>query len=153
MEPIRQMCSYSHKDRPLMMRLHEHLSVLRREKVIVHWWDREISAGKEWKGIVDEHLETAQIILFLVSPSFLASDYCYDVEVKRAMERQKTDGCKVVPVILRPCNWNIAPFGQLQALPEGAKAISTWRPQDLGYKNVADGVQELAFAMRDRQAL
>ena len=136
-----------------MMRLHDHLSVLRREGVIVHWWDREISAGKEWKGIVDEHLETAQIILFLVSPSFLASDYCYDVEVKRAMERQETDGCEVIPVILRPCNWNIAPFGKLQALPEGAKAISTWRPQDLGYKNVADRVQELAFAMRGRQGL
>ena len=55
-------------------------------------------------------------------------------------------------MILRPCNnWNIAPFGQLQALPEGAKAISTWRPQDLGYRNVADRVQELAFAMRNRQ--
>src|SRR4051794_38664051 len=77
MEPIRQMCSYSHRDRPLMMRLHEHLSVLRREKLIVHWWDREIGPGKEWKGVIDEHLETAQIILFLVSPSFLASDYCY----------------------------------------------------------------------------
>jgi hypothetical protein len=85
------------------MRLHEHLSVLRRERVIVHWWDREIGAGREWKGIVDEHLETAQIILFLVSPSFLTSDYCYDVEVKRSIEQRKTDGCEVVPVILRPC--------------------------------------------------
>jgi hypothetical protein len=145
MEPIRQMCSYAREDRPLMMSLHEHFSALRREKLIVHWWDREIEPGGQWKGIVDEHLNTAQIILFLVSPSFLASDYCYDDEVKRAMERQQTDECKVIPVILRPCVWEIAPFGELQALPDGAKAITMWRPRDLGFKSVVDGVQKVAL--------
>lgn len=130
------------------MRLHDHLSALRREKVIVHWWDREIGPGTEWKGVIDEHLNTAQIVLLLVSPSFLASDYCYDVEVGRAMERHERGECKVIPVILRPCSWQVAPFGRLQALPQGGKAITTWRPQDRGYANVVDAVHACAIAIR-----
>jgi TIR domain len=152
MEPIRQMCSYSHEDRRLMMRLHQHFEVLRREKLMVHWWDREIGPGSEWRGVVDEHLNTAQIILLLVSPSFMASDYCYDVEVKRAMERHDRGECKVIPVILRPCFWNVAPFGRLQALPEGAKPVTTWRPQDLGYRSVVDAVQAILLSMRNAYA-
>jgi hypothetical protein len=149
MEPIRQMCSYAHADRQLMIKLHEQLSLLRRLNYILHFWDRDIGPGSEWKGVVDEHLNTAQMILLLVSPSFLASDYCYDVEMQRAMERHKANECKVVPVILRPCAWNVAPFAQLQALPEGGKPITTWRPQDLGFKSVVDGVQKLVVGMRE----
>jgi hypothetical protein len=152
MEPIRQMCSYSHEDRRLMMRLHQHFEVLRREKLMVHWWDREIGPGSEWRGVVDEHLNTAQIILLLVSPSFMASEYCYDVEVKRAMERHDNGECNVIPVILRPCSWNVAPFGRLQALPQGAKPVTTWHPQDLGYRSVVDAVQAILLSMRSAQS-
>ena len=81
----------------------------------------EIGPGNEWRGVVDDHLNTAEIILLLVSPSFLTSNYRYDVEVRQVMERHETDGCKVIPVILRPCVWNIAPFGQPASLARGGQ--------------------------------
>lgn len=82
--------SYSHKDEKLRDRLEKHLSILKREGVISGWHDRKITGGKEWAGQIDEHLNSAHIILLLVSADFVASDYCYDVEVKRAMERHET---------------------------------------------------------------
>ena len=75
---------YSHKDEKLLKKLETHLSLLRRDKVISIWHDRRIGAGTEWAGAIDEHLNSARIILLLVSADFLASDYCHDVEMERA---------------------------------------------------------------------
>src|SRR3954470_1358357 len=85
--PVEVFFSYSHKDESLRKRLEEHLSILRRQGIISGWHDRMIGAGQEWKGEIDRRLDSARIILLLISPSFLASDYCYDVEMKRALER------------------------------------------------------------------
>jgi hypothetical protein len=148
LEPIRQVCVYAHEDSRLRERLHEQLSLLRKLKLIAHWWDREIGPGDEWQGVVDKHLNTAQIILLLVSPSFLESRYCYDIEARVALKRHRANKCKVIPVILRPCTWELAPFGKLQALPEGAKPVVMWRPQDLGFKSVVGGVHRAVLEMR-----
>ena len=75
--------SYSHEDEELLRGLRRHLAVLRREGLIREWYDRKIGAGTRWKGQIDEHLNTAQVILLLVSPDFIAYDYCYDIEMKR----------------------------------------------------------------------
>src|SRR5581483_2822575 len=88
-KPIEVFFSYSHKDEKLRDKLAEHLRVFEREGVISGWHDRQITAGSEWAGQIDEHLNTAQVILLLISHHFLVSDYCYDVEMKRALERHK----------------------------------------------------------------
>ena len=96
----------------------KHLGILKRQGVIRDWHDRKITAGTEWKGQIDHHLDTAGVILLLVSADFIASDYCYDVEMKRALERHDTGEARVIPVILRPVDgWQAAPFGKLQAAP------------------------------------
>jgi hypothetical protein len=97
--------SYSHEDESLRDELAKHLSVLKRQGVISEWHDRKIGAGDEWKGAIDKNLEEAQVILLLVSASFLASDYCWDVETKRAIERHDRGEARVIPVILRECDW------------------------------------------------
>ena len=81
--PIRLFYSYSHKDEELRKDLEEHLSLLKRQGYLVGWHDRMIGAGEEWRGQLDRNLEEAQVILLLISPSFLASDYCYDIETTR----------------------------------------------------------------------
>src|SRR5271157_2598118 len=86
-ETIEVFFSYSHKDERMREKLEKHLSALRRENVIAGWHDRKIMPGTEWKDQIDEHIETARIILLLVSAEFLSSDYCYDVELKRAIAR------------------------------------------------------------------
>jgi TIR domain-containing protein len=119
--------SYSHRDERLRQALETHLSLLQRQGFIKVWHDRLIDAGTEWREQIDEHFESADLILLLVGPDFLASDYCYDVELKRALERHEARTVEVVPIILRPVDWYDAPFSKLQALPRDGKhhSIST----------------------------
>jgi hypothetical protein len=104
--------------------LETHLALLRHEGVIASWHDRKIVAGQEWKGQIDRHLDEADIILLLVSADFLASDYCYEIEMQRALARHQAGEACVIPVIIRAVDWNSAPFANLQALPKDAKPVS-----------------------------
>ena len=133
--------SYSHKDERLRDNLANHLSQLKHEGLIRDWHDRRISAGTEWDGQISRHLNSAHIILLLVSSDFLASSYCHDVEVKRAMEQHEAGGVRVIPVILRPCDWHSAPFGKLQALPKDGRAITSWSNRDTAFTDVAKGIR------------
>ena len=119
--------SYSHNDEALRNELETHLSMLKRQGVIAVWHDRRIGAGQEVHGQISEHLERADIIL-LVSPYFLASDYCYETEMTRAMERHHQGTARVIPVILHPCDWQGAPFGKLLAVPTDGKPVSMSQP-------------------------
>jgi hypothetical protein len=102
--PIQLFYSYSHKDEPLRKKLETHLSILKRTGVLSGWHDRRISGGKEWANEIDEHLNTAEVILLLVSADFIASDYCYEKEMTRAMERHELKEARIIPVILRDCD-------------------------------------------------
>lgn len=128
--PIELFFSYSHRDEDLMKELVKHLSILKRQGLICAWHDRQITAGTEWEGQIDQHLNSAQVILLLISPDFMASDYCYDIELDRAMERHQNKAARVIPVILRPVDWKGAPFGKLQSLPKDAKPITSWTNRD-----------------------
>jgi hypothetical protein len=139
--PVSLFISYSHKDQPFREELDKHLSILRRNNVISSWHDRQIAAGAEWRGAIDSNLMSAQVILLLISPDFMASDYCYDVEVKRAMERHEATEARVVPVILRAVMWDSAPFAKLQALPTDAKPVKAWSDQDAAFENIARGIR------------
>ena len=139
-ESIEVFFSYAHEDEDLRNKLEKHLSILKRQGVITGWHDRKISAGKEWEGEIDTHLNTARVILLLISADFIASDYCWDVEVKRAMERHEAGEARVIPVILRPCLWKRAPFGKLQALPKDAEPVARWDDTDEAFLSVAQGI-------------
>jgi TIR domain len=145
---IRLFYSYSHKDEALRDELEEALALLKRQGLISGWHDRRIGAGEEWKGTIDKNLEEAQVVLLLVSSSFLASDYCWDLETKRAIERHDRGEAKVIPVILRPCDWHGAPFGKLQALPKDGKAVTSWANKDEAWTDVAKGIRRSVEAMR-----
>jgi hypothetical protein len=145
--PIEVFFSYSHKDEELRNELANHLSILKRQGVIKDWYDRQIGAGTEWKDQIDTHLENARIILLLVSSDFLASDYCYDIEVRRAMERHEAGEALVIPVILRPVDWQGALFGKLQALPRDDKPVTSWPNRDEGFLKVAAGIRAAVAAL------
>ena len=148
--PIEVFFSYSHQDEKFRDELAKHLSILERQAVIAGWHDRKIVAGEEWGKGVSEHLNTAQVILLLVSSDFIASDYCWDVEVERAMQRHEAGEARVIPIILRSVNWRKAPFGKLQALPKDAKPISSWENPDEAFANVAEGIETAAEALRKK---
>lgn len=136
--------SYSHRDETLRDELEIHLAMLKRQGVITTWHDRRIGAGKEFDKEISHYLEEAEIILLLVSPDFLASDYCYDVEMARALERHKGDEARVIPVILRPCDWHSAPFGKLLAVPKDGKPVTKYPNQDDAFLEVAGAIRTAA---------
>jgi len=140
-QPVELFFSYSHKDEELRDQLATHLSTMKRRGVIRDWHDRRIIAGQEWDKKIDERMNRAAVILLLISADFLASDYCYDVEVTNAMRRHDAGDAVVIPVILRPCDWKDAPFGKLQALPKDAKPITLWENPDVAFLDVANGIR------------
>src|SRR5262245_20632667 len=129
--PVRVFFSYSHQDEVLRNELVQHLTALARVGKIDGWHDRMITAGEEWKGQIDERLRHADVILLLVTSAFIASTYCYDVEMREALERHKRGEAVVVPVILRPVDFTGTPIARLQALPKDARAVTTWDNRDL----------------------
>jgi hypothetical protein len=140
--------AYAREDEDLRDELEKHLRMLEREGVITNWHDRRIDPGKEWKGEIDTHLNTARVILLLISSDFVDSDYCWDVEVKRAIERHEAGEARVIPVILRPVDWESAPFGKLQALPTDAKPVTSWANQDEAFLDVARGIRAQVMELR-----
>ena len=133
---------YSHEDKALRDELEKHLAVLKRNGVIRGWHDRRIVPGENWKNAIDEHLQAAHVIVPLISADFLASDYC-DVEMKRALERREQGTARVVPILLRGCDWKDSPLGCLQALPTSEKPVKNWRNRDKAWADVVRGLREV----------
>ncbi len=113
---------YAHEDEALLNKLKAQLRPLQRERLIDVWHNRDINAGTEWEQEIKKHLNEAKIILLLVSPDFIDSDSCYSIEMKRAKERHERKEAKVIPLILRPVDWQ-GVLGTLQALPTDAKPV------------------------------
>ncbi|MGA7936601.1 MAG: AAA-like domain-containing protein, partial [Kovacikia sp.] len=151
MEPINVFFSYSHKDEKLRDKLATHLTMLQREQVIKSWHDRKISAGTEWAKAIDDNLNSADVILLLISADFLASNYCYEIEMQRAIDRHEAGEARVIPVILKPVDWASAPFGKLQAFPTNAKPVTLWTNRDQAFLNIAQGIREAAITMAERK--
>ncbi|MGA7343356.1 MAG: toll/interleukin-1 receptor domain-containing protein [Terracidiphilus sp.] len=133
--------SYSHKDEDLRDELDTHLKLLKREGFISTWHDRKISPGNEWDHVINESLNTAEVILFLVSQNFLASEYCRDIEMRRAMERYEKREAIVIPIILKPCVWTSEPFAKLQALPKNCRPLVEW--PDTGFARESEELRAM----------
>ncbi|MCU0553140.1 MAG: toll/interleukin-1 receptor domain-containing protein, partial [Leptolyngbya sp. Prado105] len=132
--------SYSHEDELLRVELGKHLSSLRRSQAIAEWHDRKIDAGAEWAKQIDHNLKSADVILLLISPAFIASEYCSSVELTQAMERHEAGTACVIPIILRPCYWKNEPFAKLQAYPKNAKPVTTWENPDEAFLDIVHGI-------------
>ncbi|MFK7903961.1 MAG: toll/interleukin-1 receptor domain-containing protein [Chitinophagales bacterium] len=145
--------SYSHKDEELRECFENHMSGLKRKGVIEEWHDRKILPGEFWEKSINSNIENADLILFLVSSDFLASDYCYNKEVIKAVERHNNGLCKVVPVILRACDWEGTPFETIQGLPTDMKPIISrhWHDKDEAYTNVVRGIKKTINNIIDKK--
>lgn len=142
--PVKIFFCYAHEDEPLLNKLKSQLSPLLRQGLIEMWHDRNISAGTKWEEEIDKHLNEANIILLLISPDFINSDYCYGKEMKRALERDKRREARIIPVILRPVYWQ-GVLGTLQALPNDGKPVmsSSWPNQEEAFFNISEGIRKI----------
>jgi len=140
-KPVKVFYSYAHDDAPLLEKLKKQLAGSERRKLISEWYDGEISPGTKWSEEIAKNIDSADLILLLISPDFIDSDYCNDVEVKKAIERHEEGTARVIPVILRPVNWIELPFSNLQVLPSGARPVTTWPNQDEAFLDIAKGIE------------
>lgn len=140
--------SYARKDEELRDKLFDHLGGLRSGGYISAWSDGQIVPGQEWAAEIIRRLDEADIILLLVTASFLGSDYIGRVELVRALERHRRGEAIVIPVILRPADWQTAGLEGLQALPKDGKAVSTWSDQDIAFLDIAQGLRRTVDAWR-----
>lgn len=133
--------SYCHKDEDLRNELETHLTMLKRQGIITTWHDRRITAGSEIDNDISINLESSKVILLLISPYFLASDYCYEREMERALEKHESKEAVVIPVILHPCDWHSSPFGKLLATPTDGKPVSMYTNQHEAFAIVAKDIR------------
>ena len=148
MKPVNLFYSYAHEDRELLGELRAQLAILRRDGSISEWHDRDIGAGTDWNAEIRRELETADLVLILVSPDFINSDYCWSKELKLALDRHEQGRARLIPIILRPCSWQDAPFAKLQALPFDSRAVTTWSNRDEAFADIAKAIRKVVRGLR-----
>jgi hypothetical protein len=134
--------SYTDRDHDLCNKLDAHLSQLKRDELIKEWYAQQIPAGANRSQVIDQAIHTAQIVLLLISADFLASDSCYDGEMRQALERHRRGETRVIPIIIRPCDWQHSPFAQLQCLPRNEKPVTSWDNQDEAFVSIAQELRK-----------
>jgi replicative DNA helicase len=140
---VRIFYSYSHKDEMLRASLETHLSIMKRQGIIEEWYDRKVIPGTDWETEISANLEAADIVLLLVSPDFVASDYCYGRELRRALERYELGQARIVPIVIRPVDWQHALFRHFQALPQDGKPVTGWANADEAWLDITLGLRKV----------
>lgn len=138
--PAHIFYSYSRHDLTLMTELDGWLSEMRSQGLIKTFWDRRIDPGREWHSEITEELKDADIVLFLVSPNFLASRYCQQIELPKTLELHNYNLVRAIPIILCSCEWHETSLGRLQAIPNGVIPIADWSNRNEAWKEVTRSI-------------
>ena len=138
---VKLFISYSHRDERYLKGLETHLASLRRQGVVADWHDRMISPGEKWRQKINDNLDLADCVLLLVTPDFIASDYCYSVEMEQALDKHREGRILILPIIVRPVDWQHTPLGELQVLPKDGKPIVEWSIRDRAWLDVTRGLR------------
>ncbi|MDC9563304.1 MULTISPECIES: toll/interleukin-1 receptor domain-containing protein [unclassified Pseudoalteromonas] len=139
---VKVFISYAHKDEQFKDSLVEHMSGLVRANVVSEWNDRKIVPGQDWSDEISENLASSEIILFLISSSFMNSDYCMGVEVQKALSMHKEGRAQLIPIIIRAVDWTDSELSKIQGLPKDAVPIASWGNEDEAWVNVIGGVKK-----------
>jgi len=147
---LRVFYSYAHKDETLRDEVDKCLTILKRQKLITGWHDRNINAGEEWKHKIHAELARADIILLLISFNFIASDYCYELELEQALKRHDDphDMAVVIPIFLEPAHITNLPFAKLQGFP--SKPITKHENINDALLIISQGIEKTAENLRQQ---
>jgi len=148
---MKTFIAYSKKDFSALSEIIKHLSSLKRRELITIWHDADIEAGKDWDKEITHYLQNADLILLLISPNFIASDYCYEFELKNAIKRHENREAIVVPIILSYCDWQDTPFSNLQFIPRNKQPIYSeyWHSEDQAFHNVTEEIKNILLKRKE----
>ncbi len=150
-EPLKVFYSYAHEDEKLRDNLEKHLKILERKGFLSAWHDRRIKAGEPFAKEINSHLKAADIVLLLISADFIASDYCWENEMKFALSRHDRGEARVIPIILRPVDWKGAPFEKLNMLPKDAKPVTSFADKDEAFYDVSTGIRDVVEELASKK--
>ncbi len=150
-EGIKVFLSYSRKDAALRDELAAHLTALKWQGIFHDWNDEQIETGTDWTKAIASYLDSADIILLLLSPDFLASEHSWD-EARRALKRHELGQAQVIPILLRPIDFLATPFAKLQFSPSDGKPITLWEDKDEAFLSVARDIRKAARALTAQAA-
>ncbi len=150
--PLEVFCCYAREDQEMFAQLKRHLMPLVRQDKITIWSDTNLNAGIEWEAELHKHLESADIILLLISPDFMASDYCYSTEMGRAIARHDEGYAVVVPILLRSTLWQNAPFAKLHIVPKDAKPVTNWPLRDDALLDITLQINRVVSELQTKRA-
>ncbi len=139
---------YARNDQDLCKKLDRHLASLKHDYDLKTWFDCEILPGENWEEAIKTQLDQADLILLLISADFVASDYCYNKEMPRALERHDRKEAKVIPILLRPVRWSKKPFEGLQMLPNNGQPVTQWSDSDVAFLDIAQGIERVVKELR-----
>ncbi len=140
----------SSTDKRWFNRLMTHLSMLRREHLIDRWYDSAISAGSSVVQTLQAYLQAADVIVLLLSAEFLASERCYELEMRLALERGRAGNARLIPVILSPTEWETLPLDGCQPLPANGATLSSSRNKEEALLEVALGIRRAVEELAGR---
>ncbi|MDT5268275.1 MAG: hypothetical protein QOH49_461 [Acidobacteriota bacterium] len=146
--PVKVFYSYTRSDEEMLIELDEHLSEFKGEAQVEIFWDRDIEPGREWHTEIKDELRAADAVLLLVSPDFLASRYCRQIELPAALDLHDCELASAIPLVLRPCAWQETVLGRLQAIPSGGKPITEWAERDDAWAEAARAINSVINRIR-----
>lgn len=149
--PVRVFCSYAREDAEYRDELVKHMSPFVRGGQIDLWHDREIRPGNSWANEISDNLDGAEIIVLLVSADFLASRYCYEIEMEQALVMHHSGQATVIPILVRSVHWESMPLSFLQALPDQARPIDQWESQDAAWTDVISGISDAIDELKSKR--
>ena len=143
--------SYAHEDQGLARGFESHLTVLRHQGIISEWFSLAVGPDENSPQEIENLLNQADMILFLISADFLASAY-HEAEVRRALERQRNDEAMVISIIVRPVDWRASQLGQFKILPKNARPVTLWADQDEAWVDVAEELRRSAMGGQQQKS-
>ncbi len=150
-ENINIFIAYTPTDRSYLEELQVHLSVLERLGLVDKiWYDGMVEVGRDWESTILDALHQSDIILLLVSADFIASDFCYHQEMQQAIRLHEEGKVHTIPIIVRPCLWERAPFSKLNVLPKGGQPLSSseWPHEDVPYVQITKAVEDIILVLK-----
>ncbi len=141
-EQVKLFFSYAHEDREYLNEFKDYVKIFERNGLVEQWDDNELVVGEKWDSKIKDKIYSADIVIFLLSASSLASDYIYNHELKVAFELNEMDEVYVIPIIIKDCLWDMTEFSEFQILPLDGKAVNSWRLKEEAWTSVARGLKK-----------
>jgi hypothetical protein len=145
--------SFAHEDEAYLGRFLKHLAPLRRLEKVEVWSARDVLPGEEWEKVILENLSTSNIMVLLISADYLANDWIWDNELAIALRRYQEGSAEVVPVILRPCDWQSTPLNSLPVLPSEARPVTSWQDENDAWVEVVSAIRQILSGMNNKQEM